>query len=328
MKFSTEVQLPEYTFEIDYRGKIFSIGSCFSDHVGQKLRRLKFNCVSNPAGILFNPVSIINQLMNALKQEAPNPNRIVERDGLYFHYDFHSQVYARSEEELMHKIYNINQGIREQLIQSDLCILTLGTSWVYEIQNKVVANCHKTPTKDFQRRLLDLNEMSASFIEFYEVLKSLNPNCHFLLTVSPIRHWKDGASENQVSKSNLHLLRYQLCERFDDVHYFPSYEIMMDELRDYRFYAEDLLHPTKIAFDHIWDNFSEALLHNKAKKLSLTVQKLLTGLEHKILYPEAQSHLKHLEYLKKEILALQKQSITLDEELTEVSTRIEKINKT
>ncbi len=305
MKFSTEVQLPNYPFGINYESTIFSIGSCFSDHVGNRLKRLKFNSLSNPAGVIFNPISICTLLDMALNQKAPLEERIIHRDGLFFHFDYHSSIYGTSKEELMNKINQVNELIRNQLVQSDICIITLGTAWVYEKDDQVVANCHKIQTKDFKRRLLGLEEMQNAFKALHKDLMAINPDFQLILTVSPIRHWKDGASNNQVSKSLLHIVRHQLCHEFKNAHYFPSYELLMDELRDYRFYKKDLLHPTEIAFEHIWDKFSRALFSQSAKLKSTAINKILIGLEHKVLFPESDSHLKHLIHLRQEILKLQ-----------------------
>ncbi len=327
MKFSTDVTLPEYPFSIEYQSKLFSIGSCFSDNVGQRLKRLKFDCTNNPAGVLFNPISILNLLSNCLEGSKINTNRIIERDGLFFHYDYHSQIYAITEIELVEKLQSTNNHIKDQLLVSNVCILTLGTSWVYEFMNTVVANCHKIPANQFTKRLLGLDEMKTAFKRFHQLLKSVNPNCQILLTVSPIRHWKEGASQNQISKSILHVLRHELCADFENVHYFPSYEILMDELRDYRYYAEDLLHPSKSAFEHIWKAFANSFLTTEIKKKTNDLNKLLEGIEHKVLYPESKSHLKHLQYLEKEVIAIQDDSISLEEELALIRRRINELIK-
>ncbi len=327
MNLSTLVPSPAYPFHLDFQSKLLCIGSCFSDNVGQRLENLKFSCSNNPAGILFNPSSIFRLLHLALNGDSINESHIIHRDGLYFHLDYHSQIYATTKEALIEKLISTNQKIGKQLLDIDLCVITMGTAWAYEKDGIVIANCQKLPANQFTKKLLELHEMQEQFDRFYTSLKDINPSCNILFTVSPIRHWKEGATDNQVSKSILHLLKHELCNRYKNVFYFPSYEILMDELRDYRFYSEDLLHPSKMAFEHIWERFSSSLLDKKTLKTAKAIQKLLIGLNHTVLYPEAESHLKHLNHLKKEILALQSQNISLTSELELIQSKIEALNR-
>lgn len=324
MKLQTVVPIPTSPIQFDYQSKICCIGSCFSDHIGSRLKRLKFDCLNNPAGVLFNPISIFNLLNQAIKSEPVLKEKLVYRDGLYFHYDWHSMHYNVDKDILLDELNTRSKKIAESLDSAKLCIITLGSAWVYEHAEGIVANCHKMSGDLFQKRLLSPDEIKTSFLDFYTRIKNRNTDIHFIFTISPVRHWKDGPENNQLSKSILHLFKHEVCSELKDCHYFPSYEIVMDELRDYRYYKQDMLHPNETAVRYICDKFMEAHLSNRDIKEVHALEKLLIGMEHKVLHPESKSHLKFLHSLE-EKLVVHPQAKLLQSEIEEIRNKIQQL---
>jgi len=266
--FRTELFIKPSAAKISLSSKIFSIGSCFADVMGNRLAKNKFNVSTNPFGIIFNPVSIQNifQIIKNKKKYNYQNNDIdktifIERDENFFHYDFHSQITAPSANELQDLI---NKKITDAyffLSNIDFVIITLGTSFVYKhLQtDNYVANCHKMPSNLFKKELLSIEKINFSLNTLIENIKDINSNCKIIFTVSPVRHIKDTIELNQVSKSMLRIACNEAVEKNTDVvSYFPSYELMIDDLRDYRFYKEDMIHPNEVAEDYIWNKFAES----------------------------------------------------------------------
>ncbi len=279
MKFRTEVSIKPQPDSISYKTEMLSIGSCFADEIGQRLKDLSFPIQVNPAGIIFNPVSIADLFQNALAAKQ-NDGLILERDGLCYHYGFHSKVCGSTKAELKKEIDEIQSRVKSKLVGGNLLMITLGTAWVYRhIQsNQIVANCHKIPQKEFTKELLDLEDLKKLYVDLFRQLFKVNPALKIMLTVSPVRHVKDGVHENNLSKSVLLLLTDYLVKTFDQVDYFPAYELIVDDLRDYRFYKEDLIHPSKQAVDYVFDKFSETYFSEKTKQ-GVSIQKAMLNLK-------------------------------------------------
>jgi hypothetical protein len=249
MQFRLEIPIQKAPFEIEHGHKIVSMGSCFSEHVGNKLSWYGFDVLNNPFGTLFHPSAIAALIRFALSED-PVDWKLVQRDDVFLSMLAHSDCFGYSEGQLHETLNNKRSQLRTYLAESSLCIVTFGTAWGYYQQDEVVANCHKIPANQFEKKITDLQILHNEWVEVIRLLQMFNPALELVFTISPVRHIKDGVIENQRSKSRL----IELIHTLPKCHYFPSYEIMMDELRDYRFYAEDLVHPTKQAIDYIFTN--------------------------------------------------------------------------
>jgi hypothetical protein len=289
MRFFTEIQLPEFLWKIDYSKSMMFLGSCFSENIGQKLIDLKFNVDMNPFGILYNPESIANSLKILLGKRLFTKNDLFQDQGVWNSFYHHSRFSDVDQEEVLEKINTRILSSHEFLKKADFLIITFGTAWVYELKKtgQVVSNCHKVPASEFKRFRLGVFEITEVYRELLEQIWKINPGLKIIFTVSPIRHWKDGAVENQLSKATLLLAIDQLIKGYGNqaCAYFPSYEIMMDELRDYRFYADDMLHISPVAIDYIFERFSKVLITSESMTISKKVMKIRKAFEHRPVNP-------------------------------------------
>ena len=285
MSFFTEIEISEFPFKMDYSKSMMLFGSCFSENIGQKLIDLKFKVDMNPFGILYNPESIANSLKLLLKNQTFTESDLFFDQGLWNSFYHHSRFSDVNREMALEKINSRIKLSAEFLKTADFLMITFGTAWVYELisTGQIVSNCHKIPAKQFNRFRLGVNEISEAYHHLLEELWKFNPNLKIIFTVSPIRHWKDGAVENQVSKSTLILSIERLITGIENRNcsYFPSYEIMMDELRDYRFYAEDMIHLSPVATDYIFDRFSKFLISKESMNLLDSVMKIRKAVMHR-----------------------------------------------
>jgi hypothetical protein len=269
MKFRTEIIIPPAPFQISHLNKIMMIGSCFVENMSDKIRSAGFTIYVNPFGIVYNPVSIANGLCDLIRCKNYNENDLFFHKEIYYSFSHHSRFSGMDKKMVLE---NINKNIRTSsnfLQQSDMLIITFGTANVYELlsSKQVVSNCHKLPAKLFCEKLLTVSSITEQWNRLIQVIREFNPNLKILFTVSPIRHWKDGANENQLNKATLLLAVNELINANKDCFYFPSYEIMIDDLRDYRFYAEDMIHPNAQAIHYIWEKFGDAYFSENTKKL-------------------------------------------------------------
>ncbi|RZS97231.1 GSCFA domain-containing protein [Cecembia calidifontis] len=303
MHWTLSFDIPEGRPKISHQSKLFSIGSCFSTVMGDKLTERKFYVLNNPFGTLFNPISIAQVMEDSILEMPVNSDLILVRDGLHLYFGMHSDIVAYSKESLVRLIQKKQAQAKQVLESATHLLITFGTSWVYEFgsQGQIVANCHKQPSGLFEKRLLTPDEIQKAFVSFFNLFREFNSKATVLLTVSPVRHTKDGIPENQLSKSILRLAAHNLSEAYDFVHYFPSYEIMMDELRDYRFYKDDLIHPTPQAEDYIWERFKQAWVDPKSYPLIQEFEGIKRDLDHKPFNPESPSHQKFLDNLQKKL---------------------------
>lgn len=312
--FRTTWSIPKGPFLFSHQQAILLMGSCFSDNIGAKLQKYKFAAFINPFGILFNPASIHHSLV-LLKEKQ----QFEETDLLHFNEQWlslsHHTRFSHPQLDIALK------GINESLINvldfiklTERVVLTLGTAFAYFYKktDTVVANCHKIPAKEFERKLLSLDEITDYIYASIEVLKSLNPKIKVLLTVSPVRHWKDGVLDNQMSKSLLHLGVREVVKNMEEVAYFPAYELMMDDLRDYRFYKPDMLHPNEIAVDYIWQKFVGAYMDASTQDLVVRLHKLNHSLGHRPRHPASKKHQDFVQHLLLEMETLQAQCPYLD----------------
>lgn len=260
MQFHTELTSQLLPQRMQLSDRIITVGSCFAEVMGRQLADHKLNISVNPFGTIFNPVSIAKLLTLSLTGQEPDEALYIERDGVWFHYDFHSSFWANSQGELKQRLLKQLTETVDTLRKANWLVLTLGTAMVYRHidSGQVVANCHKMPGTLFEKYLYSLDPLRDSTTKLLKLLRRENPALQVLLTVSPVRHTRDTLPMNQVSKSLLRVLSHELTIWNDFVHYFPSYEIMVDDLRDYRFYEADLIHPNAVAHEYIFQKFGES----------------------------------------------------------------------
>lgn len=265
MKFITEVKVPVHKDLIAYHKKMLALGSCFAVEIGRRLSDLQFDIQVNPGGTIFNPLSLAEMLNNSMSGEI-NDSLVVENSGRYYHYGYHSSIHAFTSHDLKARIQSCLNGVNDVLQNSDVLLVTFGTAFVYHLleYDISVANCHKQPQNLFCKKMLTVDSIVQSWSTTLNKIKSLNPRLNVVFTVSPVRHLKDGLHENNLSKSILLLAVNELCKLFADwVVYFPAYELVIDELRDYRFYKEDMLHPTGQACDYVFEKMRASCFSDK-----------------------------------------------------------------
>lgn len=316
MSFFTEIQIPEFPWKMDYSKSMMLMGSCFSENIGQKLIDLKFKLDMNPFGILYNPESIANSLKILLQKRIFTEGDLFNDQGLWNSFYHHSRFSDTDRQIALGKINSRILSSHEFLKTTDFLIITFGTAWVYEKKETgtIVSNCHKVPASEFKRFRLGVSEITETYRELLEQIWKINPAMKVIFTVSPIRHWKDGAIENQVSKATLLLSVDRLITGFGNrvCGYFPSYEIMMDELRDYRFYAEDMLHLSPVATNYIFDRFSKVILTKESDTVSKSVLKIRKAFEHRPVNPKTAAFKKFIQQNLLQINQLIKQYPYLD----------------
>ena len=291
---------------IDYNSKILLLGSCFSENIGNKLSYYKFQTSQNPYGILFHPKAIEKLVDNVIQQKDYTEDNIFFHNERWHCFDAHSSLSSSNKQELIDNLNQNTASTFEVLQKASHVIITLGTAWIYKHINSgnTVANCHKIPQKEFSKEILSIDEIQNSLQNICSLISSLNPNATLIFTVSPVRHIKDGFIENQRSKAHLVSAIHQLKEKNNSVRYFPSYEIMMDELRDYRFYKEDMIHPNQTAIHYIWEKFTNTWFSKHTIDTMQKVEEIQKGLAHKPFNPNSEAHQKFLKKLaqKKETL--------------------------
>jgi hypothetical protein len=270
------------------------IGSCFSENIGQKLLNAGFNTSINPYGILFNPISIHLSIERIIYQKTYQVNDLYQnQEKRYVSFHHHGQYSGFDEVMVIDQINNAIHYNHAFLKTANTLIITYGSAWIYEHleTNQLVANCHKIPNNQFAKRLLDVNEIVNSMKISIELLRKFNPTLNLILTISPVKHLRDGVIENQQSKATLILAMMDVLNYFqENISYFPSYEIVNDELRDYRFYEADYCHPNQLAIDYIWQRFKETYFSDKALVKSLDAENLTKALNHKPLHTEIKNH--------------------------------------
>ncbi|WP_310991366.1 GSCFA domain-containing protein [Aequorivita marina] len=305
MKLQTQIPLYPEENQIDYSSKTLLLGSCFSENIGAKFDYFKFQNIQNPFGVIFNPVSLEKLVIRAIENVPFSEEDIFHHNGIWKCFDAHSELSSLDKGELLKNLNTALQNLREALFSSSHIIFTFGTSWVYRnLENdEIVANCHKLPQKNFKKELVSIKETSACLKNIFDVISAINPNATLINTVSPVRHIKDGFVENTRSKAHLIAAIHNIDN--SGFHYFPSYEIMMDQLRDYRFYAEDMLHPNKTAIELMWQKFSKVWIASETELLQKEVASIQSGLRHRPFNSNSKEHLDFLEKLQQKIKTLQ-----------------------
>lgn len=323
MDFRTKVEIKWNGDKISHNQSLLFLGSCFAQEIGDIFSASKFNSLVNPFGVLYNPLSISKSLERSLYCTPYTIDNLFKEGNLYHSFDHHSVF---SDTDVTRMLNNINEKLMltsQKIRSSHFIFLTFGTSWIYELKenNEVVSNCHKLPATTFTRRRAGVGELTEKMAETLRKILETNSKVKFVLTVSPIRHLKDGAHGNNLSKSVLLLMCDELANIFpDNVIYFPSYEIILDELRDYRFYADDMTHPSKKAVEYIWEQIKEEIISLESRNLIKEWGKIRQGIQHRRMSADIESYKLFLENLLKSAksFAEKYQNIDITNEIAEI----------
>jgi len=334
-KFHTIVDIPVFSWQTGYSKNNMFLGSCFTENIGNRMAGLKYNVDINPFGILYNPISVANGLKILLHNKEFTSVDLIERGGLWHSFFHHGRFSSPNEKETLDAINNRVKSSADFLKMADFLFITFGTAWVYKYKKtgQSVSNCHKIPANEFERVRLSVDEIVQEYNDLFIEIKKINPLLKVIFTVSPIRHWKDGAIENQRSKAVLLLAIDKLMKEFGEEFctYFPAYEIVMDELRDYRFYAEDMIHLTDVAVNHVWERFGLSLIDSESRDISKRVINIVQAFNHKPLHPKSTEYSKFMDQIVRQVnqFITEFPNIKLEKELGYFNAEIKKIeNKT
>ncbi len=307
MKLQTNIPLTLQENQIDYNSKVLLLGSCFVENMGEKLAYYKFQNLQNPFGILFQPTAIEHLISRAIIGDPFTEDDIFFYNEQWHCFLVHSSLSKPNKDEFLKTLNEKRKELLDYLKSATHIVFTYGTSWVYKnIESKsFVANCHKIPQKKFTKKLISVTNVSTSISKVISLIKEVNPKVTIITTISPVRHLKDGFVENNRSKAHLISGLQNILEEVSNVYYFASYEIMIDELRDYRFYKEDMIHPNKTAISIIWEAFNKVWIADETKQLQKEIEVIQSGLQHRPFYPESNAHQQFLLNLKGKIKSLQ-----------------------
>jgi hypothetical protein len=288
MKFTTEISITPSQHQIKVSDKMLLMGSCFAQEMGEWLRHRRFDVNLNPNGILFHPMVIARCLRRAIQNRLYDANECVSHDNLYHSFDFHGSFSSSTELALLEALNAQLEVTHKSIVTASTLILTWGSAWGYKwkASDEWVSNCHKIPQSNFSKELIHSDEIVPAYQNLLRELWTINPNLQVIISVSPVRYWRDGAHGNQISKAHLLLAASQLSSSDSRIHYFPAYEIMMDELRDYRFYNADMLHPSPQAVEFIVAKFQQMFFAHEANQYADQIELLLKFLGHRPLHVE------------------------------------------
>ncbi len=292
MDFRTEVDIPPSDHKLDYRSGILFMGSCFTEHVGNRMKELQFRADVNPFGINYNPSSVAQNLWALMDGKEYTKEDLHHLNDKWFSFDHHSRFSDGDPESCLERINNRIRASKAGLKETHTLVLTWGTAWVYVHRDSacVVSNCHKVPADRFRRYLLTVDQITDTYSSLFARMRREIPDLRVILSVSPVRHWKDGPAMNTVSKAILVLAAYRLTERFSYCQYFPAYEIAMDDLRDYRFYADDMLHPNGRMIEYIWEKLSGAYFDDETRHIMEEIRKLVSARNHRPFQPGSRQY--------------------------------------
>jgi hypothetical protein len=322
--FRTELTIAPQERQLARSARVLTVGSCFADSIGTRLRLNKVNTLVNPFGTVFQPLALAQLLRAAAGEEQDWQQHVVEARGRWQSYDFHSTIGAESPVELLQLIQETVRRVGEFVRTADTVVLTLGTAWAYRLREtgELVSNLHKLPASLFEKELLTADEIVNGLAEVHALLRRANPNVHIVLTVSPVRHIKDTLPLNAVSKSVLRVACHYLSELLPGVSYFPAYELLTDELRDYRFYASDMLHPSEVAEDYIWDKFARAYFDADFGRFRKEWAAVRQSLGHRPLHLGAPEHRTFLDQTAERLERLSSQGVDVRQELRDVQRQL------
>ena len=306
MQFHLNFQPAVSNHKINHQQELLFIGSCFSEHIADKLHQLQFNVSSNPFGILFNPISIATSISRIIHKHLFTDKDVFEKNGLWFCLEISTKIFAETKEGLVSTLNTIILAWHEKLKQAKWLVFTFGSAYAYKHieQHKIVANCHKLPQHLFQKELIDTKDIVTCYAALFSELKKLNPQLSLLLTVSPVKHLRDGIIENTLSKSILIQAVHQLLKEHQQCHYFPSYELVIDDLRDYRFFEKDLAHPNAQAIEYVWRKFESVYFTKETSELNKEIEAILLAKKHQLLQPNSAESIAFEVLLRNKIKAL------------------------
>jgi hypothetical protein len=316
MNFRTELHIAPADFKISMASRILTMGSCFADVMGARMQDNKFAVKINPFGVIYNPVSMQKLIQAAITEKELSEDLFWQHQGLWYHYDLHSEIAAASAPELTDTTTKLIHDVTQFLASADVVLLTLGTAFIYRLKEtgSIVANCHKAPASLFSKELLPVAEVTDSVVSLYRALIAIRPQLQVILTLSPVRHIKDGIPENQVSKSVLRVACHEAALQCQQLSYFPAYECMLDDLRDYRFYKKDMIHPSDVAEQYIWEKFVAAYMDEEAKAFLKEWESIRKALAHKPFHPRSEAHQAFLRKTREKILYVRRY-VNLEHEL-------------
>ena len=322
MKFRTDLDSPSSNVKITYDSSICMFGSCFSDSIGGKLLQNKLKVLKNTFGTLYHPSAIRKNLLDAA---APTEGDVVQIDNRFVHYDLHSDIFALSASDLLKRIKKQRAATHMFLTQCDFVFITLGTAFhfYHKTLNRIVANCHKQPGHLFERKLSSVKEVIEDLQALVNYIEKVNADANIVLTVSPIRHLRDGLVENNRSKSHLLTAVHEICDTHEKTQYFPSYELIIDDLRDYRFYKSDMIHPSRQAIEYVYNKLKQTYMDQKTLNIICSVEKIMKSIDHRPIDPKSTQHQAFLKQLKSSMASLSKSyNIDFDDELASVNHQI------
>tara|TARA_R110002051_G_scaffold10175_3_gene38719 strand:- start:170243 stop:171187 length:945 start_codon:yes stop_codon:yes gene_type:complete len=307
MKLHTQITLNAAETQFGYEDSVLLLGSCFAENIGEQLMYHKFQTTVNPFGILFHPLAIERVLQDAHTDKTYDESSVFEIDGIWKSFIAHSRLNALTQGATLDKLRSAQQVLKKSIQDASHIFITLGTAWVYQdiASGMPVANCHKVPQKAFVKGLMPVEQIAASLQRQRDIISQMNPKAQVIFTVSPVRHLKDGMIENSRSKAHLIAAVHSLVNGNDTL-YFPAYELMIDELRDYRFYASDMLHPSEQAIQYIWQRFVEVFAFAKAQSTLKEIAVIQAGLSHRPFNGGSKEHQSFLQKLRASIEAVQK----------------------
>ncbi len=326
MRFRTELHPGPSPFQLSLQQPMLSVGSCFADVIGGRLLEHKFKVLVNPFGTLFHPLPLVHLLRMSLDEQAPPAESYLYFQERWLNFLLHSSINAPDKESLVGQGEQVLQQVKESLLRSQALILTLGTSFVYELlePSLTVANCHKQPQSAFNKRLVPAEESLEALVLFWQQLKKFNPAIKLILTVSPVRHLKDTLELNAVSKALLRVVCHQLVQHHpQEIYYFPSYELVTDDLRDYRFFNADLLHPNAQAEQYIWEKFTSTLLNQEAQAFVKEWAVLQQAINHRPFNPTSAAHRQFIEKTLQKLVSLP-YPVDVREEITKLEEQLKK----
>lgn len=307
MEFHLEFTPKPFDIKISHQQKLLLIGSCFTEQIGNKLAHHKFRVLDNPNGILFNPISITKSILSYINNKQYSAADLFYQNESWNSWEHHSRFSDPDQQICVDGINASQNNAHEFLRSADWLLVTLGSAFVYELENKeVVANCHKVPTDKFNKRLLSVGEVVLALEQMGEELTVFNPSLKIIYTISPVRHLRDGFVENNRSKATLHLAAQQLTQRANTF-YFAAYELVTDDLRDYRFYAEDMVHPNYAATNYVWKKFVAACIDESSQELMKEINSINAAKNHKAFNPASEQHKKFLQINLERVKKLEQQ---------------------
>ena len=296
MDFHLEFSPKAFSTPINHQHKLLLIGSCFTENIGTKLKQHKFSVMENPNGILFNPISISTSISSYIENKQYTKEDLFYENELWNSWQHHSRFSHPGQDECLRVINQSQTAANDFLKTADWVLITLGSAFVYELANKeVVANCHKVPTDKFNKKLLSIDEVVNVLNNTMQQLVSFNPKLKIIFTISPVRHLREGFVENNRSKAALIGAVHELVNQSEKLFYFPAYELVIDDLRDYRFYAEDMVHPNYAATNYVWDKFVSTCIDEPSQQLMKEMNVINAAKSHKPFNPTSAQHKKFLQ---------------------------------